>query len=81
MITDECQNRGKIPPDKTEDEVKAVNMLQKFAKLTKSPLSYISIPGYSWVFKGCSIHSRQKLIQNNTSYKVFLQALESSDLP
>lgn len=49
MITDACQNRGKIPPDKMDDELEqTVNIMQDFAKLTESPLSYISIPGYSY---------------------------------
>lgn len=46
MITDECQNRGKIPTDKMDDELEqAVNTMQDLAKLTESLLSYISIPG------------------------------------
>lgn len=69
MITDECQKRGTIPPDKMDDELKqAVNTRQDFTKLTESLLSYISIPGYSEpaeLFKGVSIHSRQRVINND----------------
>lgn len=78
VITDECQKRGIIPPDKMDDEFKqAVNTQQDFTKLTESPMNYISIPEYSYsaeIFKGCSMHSRQKVIDNDLleGFSIFL---------
>lgn len=62
------EKRHSVSRQDGEELKQAVNTRQVFTKLTESPLSCISIPGYSnpaELFKGYSIHSRQKVINSD----------------